>query len=202
VFYSQQSNAIDYVRSGPTAPYQASNLTGLHFTGVEGSYEWRPNASEDLKADWTLLFGAQDALHGLQSDYVSNYATNNSSLQWTQSFQHVAGLLLRSRLGVTQRYQQTAYAVWDVQLARGWAAASVFADVEFGEYGVSGVDWDSYARAQFYRRRGDSADTPCSLDCCNGSSPRGVSQYCRNTRSRYRPNLYPTSCSCPTCLKP
>jgi outer membrane receptor protein involved in Fe transport len=118
VFHSRQSNAIDYVRTGPTAPYQASNLTGLHFTGVEGSFEWRPDASQDLKADWTLLFGAQDALHGLQSDYVSNYATNNAGLQWTRNFHRAAGLLLRTRLGVTQRYQQTAYAVWDVQLAR------------------------------------------------------------------------------------
>jgi vitamin B12 transporter len=118
VFRSIQSNAIDYVRTGPTAPYQASNLTGLHFTGVESSYEWHPNNSEDLKAAWTMLFGAQDALHGLQSDYVSNYPTNNASLQWTQNFKRAQGLLLRSRLGVTQRYQQTAYAVWDVQLAR------------------------------------------------------------------------------------
>jgi outer membrane cobalamin receptor len=120
VFYSRQTNAIDYVRTGPTAPYQASNLTGLHFTGVEGSYEWHPKASQSLKADWTLLSGAQDALHGLQSDYVSNYPTNNSSLQWTQNFRQ--GVLLRSRLGVTQRYQTTAYPVWDVQLAReaGW----------------------------------------------------------------------------------
>ena len=118
VFHSRQRDAIDYVRTGPTAPYQASNLTGLHFTGVESSFEWRPNASQDLKADWTMLFGAQDALHGLQSDYVSHYATNNASLQWTRSFPRAAGLLLRSRLGVTQRYQQTPYAIWDVQLAR------------------------------------------------------------------------------------
>ena len=118
VFYSRQTNAIDYVRTGPTAPYQASNLTGLHFTGVEGSFEWHPSTSQSLKAEWTLLFGAQDALHGLQSDYISNYPTNNSSLQWTQNFKRAQGLLLRSRLGVTQRYQQTAYAVWDVQLVR------------------------------------------------------------------------------------
>jgi iron complex outermembrane receptor protein len=85
---------------------------------VEGSYEWHPSTSQSLKADWTLLFGAQDALHGLQSDYISNYPTNNSSLQWTQNFKRAQGLLLRSRLGVTQRYQQTAYAVWDVQLVR------------------------------------------------------------------------------------
>ena len=36
----------------------------------------------------------------------------------TQNFPRAAGLLVRSRLGVTQRYQQTAYAVWDVQLTR------------------------------------------------------------------------------------
>jgi vitamin B12 transporter len=120
VFYSRQTDAIDYVRTGPTAPYQASNLNGLHFTGVESSVEWHPTTRQRLKADWTLLFGAQQALNGLQSDYVSNYPTNNSSLEWTQSFRQswTQGVLLRTRLGVTQRYQQTPYPVWDASLAR------------------------------------------------------------------------------------
>ncbi|WP_213807451.1 TonB-dependent receptor [Granulicella sp. dw_53] len=116
VFYSRQTNAIDYIRTGPTAPYQASNLTGLHFTGVESSLDWHPTPRQQLRANWTLLFGAQQALHGLQSDYIYNYPTNNASLQWTQNW--TQGLLLRTRLGVTQRYQQTAYPVWDVALAR------------------------------------------------------------------------------------
>ena len=120
VFYSRQTNAIDYVRANSTAPYQASNLNGLHFTGVESSVEWHPTTRQRLKADWTLLFGAQSALNGLQSDYVSNYPTNNASLEWTQSFKQswTQGVLLRTRLGITQCYQQTPYPVWDASLAR------------------------------------------------------------------------------------
>ena len=123
VFHSRQSNAIDYVRATPTAPYQASNLVGLQFTGVESSIEYHPTNSQSLKAAWTLLVGAQQALNGLQSAYIFNYPTNNASLQFTQSFKALAhqswtkGILLRTRLGVTQRYQQNPYAVWDVSLA-------------------------------------------------------------------------------------
>ena len=124
VFHSRQTNAIDYVRATPSAPYQASNLVGLQFTGVESSIEYHPTSSQSLKAAWTLLVGAQQALNGLQSAYIFNYPTNNASLQFTQSFKALAhqsrtkGILLRTRLGVTQRYQQDPYAVWDVSLAR------------------------------------------------------------------------------------
>ncbi len=120
VFYSRQTDAIDYVRATSTASYQASNLNSLHFTGIESSVDWHPTSRQQLKADWTLLFGAQSALNGLQSDYISNYPTNNASLEWTQSFKQswTQGILLRTRLGVTQRYQQTPYPVWDASIAR------------------------------------------------------------------------------------
>jgi vitamin B12 transporter len=124
IFYSRQTNAIDYVRPNSTTPYQAANLVGLHFTGVESSFDWHLTAHQSLKASWTLLVGAQQALAGLQSAYIFNYPTNNASLQFTQSFGSLAnqawtkGILLRTRLGVTQRYQQNPYAVWDVFLAR------------------------------------------------------------------------------------
>jgi iron complex outermembrane receptor protein len=62
------------------------------------------------------LFGAQDAMHGLQSEYVFNYPVNQASIEWTENF--AKGILLRSRLGVTERYQQTPYPVWDLSLAR------------------------------------------------------------------------------------
>ncbi|CAN5539047.1 TonB-dependent receptor plug domain-containing protein [soil metagenome] len=115
VFHSRQSDAIAYVRTGPSVPYRASNLIGLHFTGVESSLEWRPSSHQHLRADWTLLFGAQQALSGLQSDTVSNYPTNNAGLQWAQTWHQV---LISSRLGFTQRYQRDAYPVWTGTLAR------------------------------------------------------------------------------------
>ncbi|MDE3106256.1 MAG: TonB-dependent receptor, partial [Acidobacteriota bacterium] len=116
VFYSRQSNAIDYVRANATQPYQAQNLTGLHFTGVEASAEWHPASAETLQASWTLLFGAQQALNGLQSAYIFNYPTNNASLRWSQSLPQ--GVFLHSQLNVVQRYQQTAYPVLGAALAR------------------------------------------------------------------------------------
>ena len=116
VFYSRQTDAIDYLRASPASPWQASNLTGLRFTGVESAFQWHPTAHESLKASWALLFGAQDALNGLQSEYIFNYPVNQASLEWTENF--AQGILLRSRLGVTERYQQTPYPVWDLSLAR------------------------------------------------------------------------------------
>ena len=116
VFYSRQTDAIDYLRASPASPWQANNLTGLRFTGVESLFQWHPTTRQSLKAAWTLLFGAQDALHGLQSEYVFNYPVNQANVDWTGNF--ARGIMLRSRLGVTQRYRQTPYPVWDLSLAR------------------------------------------------------------------------------------
>jgi vitamin B12 transporter len=69
-----------------------------------------------LRASWTLLAGAQQALHGLQSEYVFNYPVNNASLEGTHVWK--AGYLLHTRIGVTERYQQSPYAVWDISMAR------------------------------------------------------------------------------------
>ena len=83
---------------------------------MESAFQWHPTAHESLKASWALLFGAQDALNGLQSEYIFNYPVNQASLEWTENF--AQGILLRSRLGVTERYQQTPYPVWDLSIAR------------------------------------------------------------------------------------
>jgi vitamin B12 transporter len=116
VFYSRQHDAIDYTRAAPADPWQATNLTGLRFTGVESAVEWRPNRATQIKFSWTLVSGAQNALHGLQSEYVFNYPVNNGRADWTWSAPHA--LLLHTRIGVVQRFQQSAYPVWDSSLAR------------------------------------------------------------------------------------
>jgi vitamin B12 transporter len=114
VFYSNQKDTIDYTRISPAYRWQATNLSGLHFTGVEGALDWRLSQSQQLKFSWTLLSGAQKALHGLQSEYVFNYPVNNGRAEWTWNIHQ--SLLLQSRLGVVERYQQDPYPVWDVSL--------------------------------------------------------------------------------------
>lgn len=114
-FTSKQNNAIDYVRPDAMAKYQAQNLTGFQFTGVETSLRANLSHAQQLRISWTYLSGVQDALQGRQSLYLFNYPVNNTSAEWIATLKQVA---VRSRLGVTQRYQRTAYPVLDLSAAR------------------------------------------------------------------------------------
>jgi vitamin B12 transporter len=115
-FYSRQHDTIDYTRASEADPWEATNLAGVRFTGVETSLTWEPGQTERFTLSWTLLAGAQSALHGLQSEYVFNYPVNNARLTWTQPLGKQ--ILLNTRLGIVQRYQQSPYAVWDTSLSR------------------------------------------------------------------------------------
>ncbi len=115
-FYSRQHDTIDYVRPNANSPWQASNLTGLRYAGVESAWTWQPMHGEQFKFAWTLLSGAQQALHGLQSEYVFNYPVNNAVFEWTA--EPLRGYMLHNRVGITQRYQMDAYPVWNVAISR------------------------------------------------------------------------------------
>jgi iron complex outermembrane receptor protein len=120
VFYSRQHDAIDYVRADPSQPWQAANLVGLRFTGVEGSLAWQPTRWQTVRLGWTGMSGAQKALHGLQSEYVFNYPVNNASFEWLGTVKNQ--YLLRTQVQIAQRYQREAYPVWNLEAARehGW----------------------------------------------------------------------------------
>jgi iron complex outermembrane receptor protein len=115
-FYSRQHDAIDYVRANSASKWQAANLAGLRFAGVETNAEWQPCHGQQVQVSWTALFGTQDALHGLQSEYVFNYPVNNAHVLWSAALGR--GVVLTNALQIAQRYQQTAYPVWDAALVR------------------------------------------------------------------------------------
>ena len=115
VFHSIQSNAIDYVRANASDPWQAENLQGVHFTGTESGIDWRPMAGQEVKLTLTTLSGAQNALDGLQSEYVFNYPLQNAGAEWIGHWKN--GLLMRNRLRVVNRYARNVYGVWDVSAA-------------------------------------------------------------------------------------
>jgi iron complex outermembrane receptor protein len=56
----------------------------------------------------------------LQSEYIFNYPVNNASIEWLGHLK--SAYLVRTRVEVTERYQQTPYPVWDAELVRerGW----------------------------------------------------------------------------------
>jgi iron complex outermembrane receptor protein len=113
-FYSRQHDAIDYVRASSLLPWQAVNLSGLHFAGAESSITWLATKTQTIRIAWTSLFGAQTALHGLQSEYVFNYPVENAHFEWATMLGHL--LSVHNTVQVAQRYQQTAYPVWDMAL--------------------------------------------------------------------------------------
>jgi iron complex outermembrane receptor protein len=110
-FYSRQHNAIDYVRASSTQKWQAVNLSGLRFAGVESNLTWIPARSQAVRISWTELHGAQSALKGLQSEYVFNYPVQNIHASWTVALGHA--FAISNSVQLAQRYQQTVYPVWN-----------------------------------------------------------------------------------------
>jgi outer membrane cobalamin receptor len=111
-FYSRQHDAIDYVRASPGALWQATNLSGLHFAGVESTLNWTPAKSQTIRIAWTALKGAQSSLHGLQSEYVFNYPVENIHATWTAALRR--GVSVTNTVQLAQRYQRNVYPVWNV----------------------------------------------------------------------------------------
>lgn len=111
-FYSRQHDAIDYVRPDPSALWHATNLSGLHFVGVESSLTWIPARSQAVRIGWTALNGAQSSLHGLQSEYVFNYPVENIHATWTVALRR--NFAVSNMVQLAQRYQRTVYPVWNV----------------------------------------------------------------------------------------
>jgi iron complex outermembrane receptor protein len=120
-FYSRQHDAIDYVRAATTLPWQALNLNGLRFAGVESSATWVPAKGQRVQVAWTQLFGAQPSLHGLQSEYALNYPVVNSHATWTAELGHA--LIVTNSVAVVKPYQQPANASWNSTAYPVWNAA-------------------------------------------------------------------------------
>jgi outer membrane cobalamin receptor len=125
-FYSRQHDTIDYVKSATTFPnpylpdscvkpntWCADNLNGLQFTGVEATLTWIPKRSQMVRIGWTGLHGAQNALHGLESEYVFNYPVENIHAEWRWGLGH--NFAIDNSVQLAQRYQQTVYPVWNVE---------------------------------------------------------------------------------------
>jgi outer membrane cobalamin receptor len=113
-FYTRQHNAIDYVRPNPSQKWQAVNLNGLRFSGVESTFTWKPSERQTVRIAWTALHGAQSALNGLQSEYVFNYPVQNIHADWSIAFRHA--IAITNAVQLAQRYKQTVYPVWNLAL--------------------------------------------------------------------------------------
>jgi hypothetical protein len=104
------------VRASPASKLHAANLNGLRFAGLESSLTFQPARNHTVHVSWTALFGTQGALDGLQSEYVFNYPVQNVHATWSWTISH--GIAVSNALQIAQRYQRTAYPVWDAAVVR------------------------------------------------------------------------------------
>ena len=114
-FYRRDRDGIDYIRNSPNGMWQAENIDRLNFTGVEAGVSVRVHRGHQLDFRYTGLHGSQNLLPDIQSKYVFNYPSHAGVGSWQASLP--AGLLFRTRLGVTDRRAQYPYALWDLYAA-------------------------------------------------------------------------------------
>ncbi len=112
VFQRRERDGIDYVRSSPTAIWQATNFQKLHFTGFEATVGTVVARRHRVEAAYTGLNGAQSVVGALQSKYVFNYPRHTGLATWQAALGK--GLIARSRVGAMERLGRDPYAVWDV----------------------------------------------------------------------------------------
>ncbi|MCW5964522.1 MAG: TonB-dependent receptor [Bryobacterales bacterium] len=115
VFQRRERDGIDFVRDSPNAIWQARNFQRLRFTGAEARARWRYRPAASAEVAYTGLRGAQTALEGMQSRYTFNYPVHAFVGTWQAVTR--GNMALRTRLGVTQRYQRASYMLWDVAVA-------------------------------------------------------------------------------------
>jgi iron complex outermembrane receptor protein len=120
-FYNRKHETIDYVRAASTLPWQAINLSGLHFLGVESSATWVPAKGQRAQIAWTGLIGKQAPLNGLRSEYALNYPVENLHATWTAVLGH--SLTATNSVAIAKPYQQPGNPPWNATPYPVWNAA-------------------------------------------------------------------------------
>jgi iron complex outermembrane receptor protein len=115
LFTRRERDGIDYYRSSPADIWRALNIQNLNFTGVEASLRLRGGHTHTIDFRYTALHAAQDTVPLGFTKYTFNYPRQSGVAQWQALFR--SGVLLRSRLGVTDRLGSSPYGIWDVYSA-------------------------------------------------------------------------------------
>jgi iron complex outermembrane receptor protein len=115
-FTLRQTNAIDYSKYSVSAPYQATNVGHIAYSGVESSVSYHFTPAQELDLGETFVHAGPPP-PGLISEYAYNYASNNASLAYQAKFARLQ-LAVRTQLSVVQQVGRTAYPLLAVALTR------------------------------------------------------------------------------------
>ncbi len=113
-FTLRQTNAIDYSKYLPAAPYQATNIGRIAYSGVESLVNARMRGDQQLWLGYTFLHAAPPPA-GLISEYAYTYASHKAEAAYRVGFRQLAAF---TALSVVQQTGRTAYPLWSVALTR------------------------------------------------------------------------------------
>jgi len=116
-FRLNQTNVIDYAKLLPLTAgekWQAVNVPTLDISGAETSLRIRLAATQQLQFSYTAAHSGNVAGNYL-SEYAFNYAAQNAIFAYTGVF---GQLTARTQVNVVQKTTQTAYPLWDIDVAR------------------------------------------------------------------------------------
>jgi outer membrane cobalamin receptor len=116
-----QTNSIDYSKqqlatAALTAaePWQAVNVPTLDITGAETNLRIRISATQQLQLSYTANHSGNLPPNYI-SEYAFNYAAQNAVFAYTGTF---GQLTAHTQVNLVQKTTQTAYPLWDIDLAR------------------------------------------------------------------------------------
>jgi outer membrane cobalamin receptor len=115
-FQNRIGNSIDYVKTSPSARYQATNTGAVAFTGAETALHLRLPGAQQIELAYTGIHANHSLPSGYISAYVFNYAAQSAFFSWSMIFAHQ--IMVRTQVAVVQRVGHTAYPVWDTAIAR------------------------------------------------------------------------------------
>lgn len=117
LFELREQDVIDYLRDSPSALWQATNIDQLTFRGVESSLRAPLSHSQEIDLSYTAMHGFHQALpSGTESEYAFWYPAQSAVFSWRAQLPR--GLLVRSRVGILDRFEYKTYGLWDLYLAR------------------------------------------------------------------------------------
>ncbi len=125
-FRLNETNAIDYAKPLPLTPgekWQAVNVPSLNITGAEATARIRLSSTQQLQLSYTAAHSGNLPANYL-SEYAFNYAAQNAIFAWTAQLPGTWGhqITAHTQVNIVQKTTQTAYPLWDVNIARNTGA--------------------------------------------------------------------------------
>jgi len=124
-FTRRDRDVIDWTRVTTAEPWQTLNVRQVTVSGIETGVRCVFGSTNVAEVQYTLLSTDADALTGLLSKYVLDYAPHNLVVSGAV---RALGLDVSPRIGWTKRHARGSYAVVDLRASRQIRRVSLFVE--------------------------------------------------------------------------